>query len=92
MQLNSMVCLLGGVQLLQAVDKDVQEDVADAGAPRELIDGQVLAAAVQHLAVAHRIAVQQLQQESSPVAKAHSALPAEMIGFRQWLCSSSLTV
>ncbi len=48
----------GGIELLQAVHKDVQEDMADASTAGELVDGQVLAAAVQHLTVAHSIAVQ----------------------------------
>ena len=60
----------GGVELLQAVDEDVEEDVADARAAGQLGDGQVLAAAVQHLAVAHCVAVQQLQQQRAP-ARAH---------------------
>ena len=41
----------------------------DASASSELIDGQVLAAAIQHLAVADRVAVQQLQQKGPPACQ-----------------------
>jgi len=50
--------------------------VPDASTPRKLIDWQVLAAAVQHLTVAHSIAVQQLQQQGSPAANSHFSVSA----------------
>ena len=41
--------------------------MADASATGELIDWQVLAAAIQHLTVPYSVAVQQLQQQRTPV-------------------------
>ena len=51
--------------------------MADARAPGQLIDWQMLAAAVQHLAVAHRIAVQQLQQQRAPAWQCEQCVRAQ---------------
>jgi hypothetical protein len=59
----------GRVQVLQAGDEDLLEDVADARAAGQLADRHVAAAAVQHLAVAHRVRVQQLQQQRAPARR-----------------------
>ena len=66
----------GGVELVQALGKDVLKDVADARAARQLADRHVLAAPVQHLAVPRRVAVQQLQQQRTPAAPGRRLCPA----------------
>lgn len=60
-----MRTLPGGVELTHPLHKDVLEDVADASAPCKLRGGQLLTTPVQHLAIPHRIGVQQAQQQSS---------------------------
>lgn len=54
------------MQLVEAFDEDVLVDVTDAGAPRQLTHRQRLGAAVQHLCVPRRVAVQKLQQQRAP--------------------------
>ena len=51
------------VELAHTLNEDVLEDMADTCTTGQLRCWQLLAATIQHLAVAHRISIQQPQQQ-----------------------------
>lgn len=73
----------GRVDLFHTTHEDVAENVTNTRATRQLADGHVLAAPLQHLRVAQRVRVQQLQQQCTPACTMCASLTSDLPAFEK---------